>query len=80
MIKDRISVLVSKVGSQNKASKKIGVSQSGLNHLVSGKREPNIGTLLAISTAFPQLNLHWLITGEGDMWLSTSNTAVIHSC
>lgn len=45
---------------------KIGVQRSSLSHLLSGRNKPSLDFILKVNTTFPQLNLDWLIKGEGD--------------
>ncbi len=44
-----------------------GVSQSSLSEMLAGKRRLNVEVLYAITHEFPEINLHWMLTGEGNM-------------
>ena len=45
--------------------KDAGLSRSFMQNF----RQPTTSTLRKIHQAFPDLNMHWLITGEGEMLL-----------
>lgn len=45
----------------------LGVQRSGISHLLSGRNKPGLDFILKLSEAFPELNLYWLLRGEGDM-------------
>lgn len=46
---------------------KIGFNQSNLNKIYRGNREWNMNLTMAIHEQFPQYNVNWLLTGEGNM-------------
>ncbi len=45
---------------------KIGVQRSSLSHLLSGRNKPSLDFIMKIFEAFPELNLYWLLKGEGE--------------
>jgi hypothetical protein len=45
-------------------------SSSKLNRLKDEKNKPSVEILLDIANYFPNINIHWLITGNGNMLLS----------
>lgn len=49
-------------------AKTLGVSQSGVSQYEKGQRSPDSAFYALFAKAFPDLNLHWLITGEGEMY------------
>lgn len=53
--------------SQVDFAKKVGVAQSNLTQWETNKNRPNAVKLNKIKVAFPELNINWLITGEGEM-------------
>ncbi len=59
--------------SQNAFSKKIGISPSYYSDLKKGQVGPSFWMLYGIANAFPDLNLRWLLTGEGPMWVKSAN-------
>lgn len=48
---------------------KIGVQRSGISHLLSGRNKPSLDFVLKVITAFPEINLYWLMNGSGKMLL-----------
>jgi len=49
-------------------------SSSKLNRLKDEKNKPSVEILLDIANYFPKINIHWLITGNGNMLLSNYET------
>ncbi|WP_415580203.1 helix-turn-helix domain-containing protein [Flavobacterium longum] len=49
---------------------KIGVQRSGVSHLMSGRNKPSLDFILKILEAFPDTDLYWLLTGQGQMFRS----------
>lgn len=56
--------------SQSEFSKVVGVPQSRLNNQVLGKNGVGLDTIVSIVETFKDLNARWLLTGEGEMFLS----------
>lgn len=54
---------------------KIGVQRSGMSHLVSGRNKPSLDFILKIMEAFPDTDLYWLLTGQGQMFRSETPMA-----
>jgi len=52
----------------------IGVQRSGISHLVSGRNKPGLDFILKLHERFPEVNLYWLLKGEGD-FLRNENEA-----
>ena len=44
---------------------KIGVQRSSLSHLLSGRNKPSLDFVLKISEVFPEVDLYWILNGEG---------------
>lgn len=44
---------------------KIGVQRSSLSHILSGRNKASLDFILKINDTFPELNLEWLIKGNG---------------
>lgn len=69
---DRISLLIETLGiSKKEFSVKAEISQAFLSQLISGQRALSIETLSKISQLF-RVNVHWLMTGEGEMFQPSS--------
>lgn len=44
---------------------KISVQRSSISHLLSGRNKPSLEFVLKIIKTFPEVNLYWLLNGEG---------------
>ena len=48
-------------------ARKIGVQKSSISHLLSGRNKPSFLFLSKLIKAFPEINIKWFLTGEGNM-------------
>ncbi len=55
-------------------AEKIGIQKSTVSHLLSGRNKPGFDFLNKLIKVFPDINLRWLITGEGDAFTGQSPT------
>jgi len=46
----------------------IGISRSGLNHLLSGRNQPSLDVARKILAKYPEISTEWLIMGMGEMF------------
>lgn len=44
---------------------KIGVQRSSMSHLLSGRNKPSLDFILKIIDIFPEVDLYWILNGEG---------------
>ncbi|SHI72535.1 DNA-binding transcriptional regulator, XRE-family HTH domain [Arenibacter nanhaiticus] len=44
---------------------KIGVQRSSISHLLSGRNKPSLEFVLKVISAFPDVDLYWLLNGKG---------------
>ena len=44
---------------------KINVQRSSLSHLLNGRNRPSLDFILKIDSAFPEVDLYWLLYGKG---------------
>ena len=58
--------------SQSQFADTIGVARASVSHILAGRNKPGFDFLLAMSKHYPSLNLEWLITGKGRMYLGAS--------
>jgi len=73
---DRVkSIRVLKSLTQDQFSALLGVKQKTVSNWESGRNEPNITTLHEISNKWA-VNLHWLLTGEGEMLKGEGSSAL----
>lgn len=49
------------------------ISPATVTHLLSGRNKPSFELIQSISARFPNLNLDWLINGNGKMYKDGSN-------
>jgi len=47
---------------------RIGVQRSGVSHLLSGRNKPSLDFILKITEAFPEVDIYWIIKGNGSMF------------
>ncbi len=50
---------------------KMGIQKSSISHLLSGRNKPSFQFLSKLVKAFPEINLNWFITGDGDIFNQT---------
>src|SRR5690606_34815419 len=43
----------------------IGVQRSSISHLLNGRNKPSLDFVLKLVSAYPEVNLYWLLKGEG---------------
>ena len=53
-------------------------SSSKLNRLKDDKNKPSVEIILDIANQFPDVNIHWLLTGKGNVLLSQTDTQTPH--
>ena len=58
-------------GNQSKFARTIGVSQGNISNIFSRGTTPSSELISKTSIVFPKLNLRWLLTGEGEIEMST---------
>jgi transcriptional regulator with XRE-family HTH domain len=46
-------------------AEKIGVQRSSISHILSGRNKPSLDFVLKILSAFPDVELYWLLNGKG---------------
>lgn len=56
---------------------KIGVQRSSLSHLLSGRNKPSLDLVLKITEEFPEVDLYWLLNGNGSFPSEPENTVVL---
>ena len=56
---------------------KIGVQRSSLSHLLSSRNKPSLDFILKIIEVFPEVDLYWILIGNGNFPKSNNNVDVI---
>lgn len=44
----------------------LGIQRSTMSHLLSGRNKPSLDVVLKILKHYPEVELYWLINGQGD--------------
>ncbi|BCI63118.1 XRE family transcriptional regulator [Coprobacter secundus] len=75
-VRERISQIIEiKKLNKNSFSKKVGIQPQTLHHILKGRQTyPSYQVLEKIALTFTDINLRWLITGEGNMILPPQQT------
>ncbi|WP_418498547.1 helix-turn-helix transcriptional regulator [Flagellimonas sp.] len=62
----RIQVVIAYYGlSVSAFADEIGVQRSSISHLLSGRNKPSLDFVMKLVNAYPEVNLYWLLKGEG---------------
>jgi len=48
-------------------ARRLNMQKSAVSHLLSGRNKPRFDVLAQFAREFPELNIRWLLTGEGPM-------------
>lgn len=48
-------------------SDEINIQRSSLSHVLSGRNKPSLDFMIKIKSRFPEINLDWLLIGNGKM-------------
>lgn len=66
-ISGRFTHLLKLLGlSQNQFGKEIGMDSARVSNVARGRNEPSSDFLVRIIAGYPQVNIYWLLTGEGE--------------
>jgi transcriptional regulator with XRE-family HTH domain len=64
----RLDILLAHYGmSAASFSDKIGIQRSSVSHLLSGRNKPSLDFILKIIATFPEVDLYWLLSGDGNL-------------
>src|SRR5690606_12021523 len=44
----------------------IGVQRSSISHILSGRNKPSLDFVLKVLSAYPEVELYWLLNGKGE--------------
>lgn len=56
--------------SQSQFADTIGVARASISHILSGRNKPGFEFFTSLARHYPSLNLTWLITGNGRMYVT----------
>lgn len=62
--------------SQQEFAQKLGLSPATLSNIFNGKTRPTNNHVQAIHKAFPNINISWLLFGEGEMYISGTGSSI----
>lgn len=72
-IKDRLKMLQDEQKmSQKEFAKLLGIAEGSLSGIYLGRTNPTNNHTMAVHRAFPNININWLLFGEGDMYKESS--------
>ena len=75
-IKDRIKKIMEQSDLTSSAfAESIGIQQSTLSHILSGRNNPSLEVIMKIHQAYGTISIHWLLYGEGNMLEKTTSSA-----
>ena len=67
-MKDRIRQIMENAGlSQLEFAARLDISAASLSSIFTGRTNPTNKHVMAVHKAFPQINVNWLLFGEGEM-------------
>ncbi|GAA3580806.1 helix-turn-helix transcriptional regulator [Snuella lapsa] len=46
-------------------AEKVGVQRSSISHILSGRNKPSLEFVLKVLSAFPEVEIYWLLNGKG---------------
>lgn len=65
-ITSRIQTVIDHYGlSVSAFADEIGVQRSSISHLLNGRNKPSLDFVMKLVTIYPEVNLYWLLKGEG---------------
>lgn len=71
-MKDRIRQLMETQNmTQQTFASYIGMSSANLSNIFTGRTKPTLNTVEAIRSKFPNINIDWLMFGNGTMFIET---------
>jgi transcriptional regulator with XRE-family HTH domain len=62
---------------QRDFAQKIGVSQSLLSTYLNSDKELSLSIIRGVAKVFPEINLNWLLKGQGEMIQKTKSTWIM---
>lgn len=69
-MKERIRMLMTNAGlTQQDFALRLEISAASLSNIFNGKTNPTNTHVCAVHKAFPNVNINWLLFGEGEMFL-----------
>lgn len=63
-------------GNNSTFTEKVGVRQNTFSQYMNGKRSLSLDVVVKVAMTYPDVNVDWLITGEGEMLKSNKSVSV----
>ena len=60
-------------------AKRINVQRSSISHVLSGRNKPSLDFITKLTTALPNINLHWLLNGTENMMRNPTPESALSS-
>ena len=74
MENDQINVIMDKEGlTQAQFAERVGIQRAQVSHLIANRNRVSLEILKKIHSAFPGINVEWLLSGEGDYGTPSSD-------
>ena len=71
-MQERLNQIIEQKGlTATKFAALIGVNASTISHILAGRNKPGFDIINNIAKTFPDIDLGWLITGNGSMYTSS---------
>ncbi|MBP5548123.1 MAG: helix-turn-helix transcriptional regulator [Bacteroidales bacterium] len=71
---DRINlILKAKNITPKQFAEEIGIQPSGMSHILSERNRPSLDFVMKVINRYPEIDIKWLILGEGEMYTSVSS-------
>ena len=65
--RERIELLMKCYGlTPSQFADRTGIQRASVSHIISGRNKPSLEVLQKIYEAFPELDIRWLMTGQGE--------------
>lgn len=68
-----------KLRNQAELTARLDLSKGYVSQIVTGKREPSEQIVRRFANLYPEINVAWLLTGEGEMTQAPKNSQVIEN-
>lgn len=73
---DRVKQVIEHYGiSVSAFADEIGVQRSSMSHLLNGRNKPSLDFVMKLVDSYPEVNLYWLLKGDGNFLVSESPIA-----
>jgi transcriptional regulator with XRE-family HTH domain len=75
-IAQRLRLFLDNLGiEQQEFANTLGISQQVISNALNGRTKyPKSDFLIQLIEGYPQFNIYWLLTGEGEMFTTTNNS------